>query len=273
MLYETIQTAAEFLCSKTSYRPKTAIILGSGLGKLGEELTDAVFIPYADIPGFPPSSVEGHAARLVFGRLRDREIAVMQGRFHYYEGLTMQEVTFPVYVLHAMGVDTIVLTNACGGINTAFSPGDLMLVEDHINLLGDNPLMGRNDDRLGPRFPDMTNVYDPALRKLAADTAEELGIPLQRGVFALFNGPCYETAAEIRAYRILGADAIGMSLVPEATAARYLGMHVLGISCITNMATGIAVKEHSHEAVLAAAEKSSQTFNRLLTEILLRIPE
>ena len=273
MLYEKTMQAAAYIRERTAYRPSIAVILGSGLGSLGEQLSDPDFVPYADIPGFPASAVKGHAARFVFGKLDGREIAVMQGRFHYYEGLTMQEVCFPVYVLHALGVNTIVITNACGGMNTDFEPGDLMLIEDHINLIGANPLIGANDERFGPRFPDMTEVYDRSLRTLTEKTAEELGIPLRHGVYALFSGPCYETAAEIRAYRALGADAIGMSTVPEATAANYLGMKVLGISCITNMATGIAKKAHSHEAVLAAAERSGEMFRRLLREVLLRIPQ
>ena len=272
MLYDKTMRAAAHIREKTAYRPKIAVILGSGLGSLGEQLQDPDYIPYADIPEFPVSAVAGHAARFVFGKLEGREIAVMQGRFHYYEGLSMQEVCLPVYVLHALGVETIVITNACGGINTDFSPGDLMLIEDHINLLGTNSLIGPNDERFGPRFPDMTEVYDRSLRTLTLDTAKELDIPLQQGVYALFSGPCYETAAEILAYRAFGADAVGMSTVPEATAANYLGMHVLGISCITNMATGIVKKAHSHEAVLAAAERSGVRFSRLLKEVLLRIP-
>lgn len=271
MLYENAMEAADLIREKTSYRPKIAVILGSGLGSLGEQIEDADYIPYADVPHFPVSDVAGHAARFVFGKLKGREIVFMQGRFHYYEGLSMRQVCFPVYVLHLLGIRTIVITNACGGINTQFTPGDLMLIEDHINMIGANSLIGENDERFGVRFPDMTEVYDVSLRKLAMTCAEELGITLRSGVYGYFSGPCYETAAEIRAYKALGADAVGMSTVPEATAANYFGMHILGLSCITNMATGIASKAHSHEAVLAAAEKSGKVFSELLSEVLCRI--
>ena len=273
MLYENSMKAAEYIRERTAYRPKTAVILGSGLGSVGEQIQEADYIPYEDVPGFEASHVAGHADRFVFGKLDGKEIVLMQGRYHYYEGLTMREVCFPVYVLRQLGVRTIVITNACGGINEELAPGDLMLINDHINLTGANPLIGANDERFGPRFPDMTEVYDKELRTLAAKRAEQLGVTLRNGVYAFFSGPCYETAAEIRAYKTLGADAVGMSTVPEATAAKYLGMRILGISCITNMATGIADREHSHEAVLAMAEKSGIAFTRLLTDVLLRIPD
>lgn len=273
MLYEEAMQAADALREKTQYRPKIAVILGSGLGSLGDCLEDAEYIPYRDVPHFPLSAVAGHAARFVFGKLKGRQVVLMQGRFHYYEGLTMRQVCFPVYVLHLLGVDTIVITNACGGINEMFAPGDLMLIEDHINMIGANPLIGENDERFGPRFPDMSEVYDSSLRSMTLKTAKELGIPLKQGVYGYFSGPCYETAAEIRAYKALGADVVGMSTVPEATAANYLGMRVLGLSCITNMATGIARKAHSHEAVLAAAEKSGAVFTQLLSDVLVQIAD
>lgn len=273
MLYENSMRAADYIRKRTAYRPQTAVILGSGLGSVGEQIAEADYIPYEDVPGFPASHVAGHADRFVFGKLAGKEIVLMQGRYHYYEGLTMREVCFPVYVLRQLGVRTIVITNACGGINEEFAPGDLMLINDHINLTGVNPLIGSNDERFGPRFPDMTEVYDKELRTLAYERAEQLGVTLRQGVYAFFNGPCYETAAEIRAYKALGADAVGMSTVPEATAAKYLGMRILGISCITNMATGISARKHSHEAVLAMAEKSGIAFTRLLTDMLPRIPD
>ncbi len=266
-MHEKVREAAAFLRSQTNLRPRLAVILGSGLGALAEEMTDRCVIPYCEIPHFPVSNVSGHAARLVVGRLGEAVVAAMQGRFHFYEGLSMREVAFPVFVLREFGVGDLIVTNACGGISDAFRPGDLMLIGDHINLLGANPLIGENDDRFGPRFPDMTEVYDRTLLDFAERTAEGLGIAVRRGVYALFPGPCYETAAEIRAYRTLGADAVGMSTVPEATAAHYLGMRVLGISCITNMATGIAKTKHSHEEVLAAAEAGGERFRALLREL------
>lgn len=267
-LYEDVIRAAEFLRGKTRHRPETCIILGSGLDALMDRIRDADSISYAEIPGFPESSVAGHAARMIFGTLAGRETVLMCGRFHFYEGHSMKQVAFPMFVLHEMGVQTLIVTNACGGINESFAPGDLMLITDHINLTGNNPLIGPNDERFGPRFPDMTEVYSSALRRAAMEQAEELSIPLKEGVYALFTGPMYETAAEIRALRTMGADAVGMSTVPEATAARYLGMQVLGISCITNMATGIAKKAHSHEAVLAKARQSGEQLCALIEAIL-----
>lgn len=269
MYYDDVQRAAAFLMQQTAYRPEIAVILGSGLGDFVNRMERAEMIPYAAIPGFPASNVAGHADQLVFGRIGGREVAVMQGRFHYYEGFTMKQLTFPVFVLRQLGVKNLIVTNACGGINESFAPGDLMLITDHINLLGNNPLIGPNDERFGPRFPDMSEVYDRRLIKHAKDTAKELSIAVREGVYALFPGPCYETAAEIRAYKVLGADAIGMSTVPEATAARYLGMNVLGIACITNMATGISKTKHSHAEVLAIANASSKRFCSLIEGILL----
>lgn len=273
MLYDKVMNAAEAIKSRISCQPEVAIILGSGLGEVAEHLGQQEVMPYADIPGFPVSSVEGHAARLVFGSIGRKKVVSMQGRFHYYEGLSMKEVTFPIYVLKQLGVKNIIITNACGGINTSFAPGDFMLITDHINMSGTNPLIGPNDERFGRRFPDMTEVYDSALLRFARSTAKELDIPVREGVYAYFTGPCFETAAEIRAFRTLGADAIGMSTVPEATVAKYLGMRVLGISCITNMATGIAKTEHSHEEVLTAAEKSSKSFCRLTEKLLADFPD
>lgn len=265
--YEDVIRAAEFLHSRTACQPEICIILGSGLDALMDRVRDADIIPYAEIPGFPESSVAGHAARMIFGTLAGRETVLMCGRFHFYEGHSMKQITFPMYVLHEMGVQTLVVTNACGGINETFTPGDLMLITDHINLTGNNPLIGPNDERFGPRFPDMTEVYSAELRRTANEQAEALSIPLKEGVYALFPGPMYETAAEIRAFKALGADAIGMSTVPEATTARYLGMKVLGISCITNMATGIAKKAHSHEAVLEKARQSGERLCMLIEAI------
>lgn len=272
MLYESVRRAADEIRNRISCQPKVGIILGSGLGSVAEHLECSVKIAYSEIPGFPVSSVAGHAAQLVFGRIGQTEVAAMQGRFHYYEGLSMEQIAFPVFVLSQLGVRSLIITNSCGGINTAFSPGDFMLIKDHINLSPFNPLIGPNEDKFGPRFPDMTEVYSDPLRRYAKAVAAQLSIPLREGVYAFFPGPCYETAAEIGAYRVMGADAVGMSTVPEAVAAKYLGMDVLGIACITNMATGIAKTKHSHEEVLAIAERSSRSFCRLVEALLSGFP-
>lgn len=272
MLYDEVTRAAEFAAHTVSCRPETAVILGSGLGAVADRFENPEFLSYASIPGFPEPTVEGHAGQFVFGTLQGKPVAAMQGRFHFYEGHGMDRIVFPVYVLRALGVRTLVVTNACGGINPSFAPGDLMLISDHLNFSGHNPLIGRNDERFGPRFPDMTEVYDGALRELAKNVARRLNIPLKEGVYAFYTGPSFETAAEIRAFHILGADAVGMSTVPEAIAARYLGLKVLGISCITNMATGLAGTEHSHAEVLEIANRSGQSFCAMLEGILPAIP-
>lgn len=272
MFYDEVMNAVDFIRQRVRCRPEVAVILGSGLGGLADRLEEQELLPYAEIPGFPRSDVKGHAARLVFGRLNGRPVAAMQGRFHYYEGLSMRQLCFPVYVLRQLGVQSLVVTNACGGINPSFAPGDLMLITDHINFSGENPLIGPNDERFGPRFPDMTEAYDRALCKLARREAAALSIPLREGVYAFYTGPCFETAAEIRAFRVLGADAVGMSTVPEVIVARYLGLRVLGLSCITNMATGLAKTAHSHEEVLATADAAGLRFCRLLERILPQLP-
>ena len=254
------------LCDK--HISEQDFVLGSGLGSLVDKMTDKTVIPYADIPHFPRSTVAGHAGNLVVGTLAGQTVAALQGRFHYYEGFSMKEVTYPVYVMKLLGVKTLVVTNACGGIDRSLVPGDLMLLTDHINMLGTNSLIGPNDERFGVRFPDMTEAYSLRLRELAKTVAAELDIPCKEGVYAIFSGPCYETAAEIRAYRALGADAIGMSTVPETIAANYLGMEVLGIACITNMATGIAERKHSHEEVLAVADRASAHLCRLVERVI-----
>lgn len=269
--YEMVQQSAAYILERSGLRPECGVILGSGLGSLVEQMAEQTVIPYADIPHFPRSTVAGHAGNLVLGSLAGRPVAALQGRFHYYEGFSMREVAYPVYVLRRLGVRTLIVTNACGGINLSLRPGDLMLLTDYIDLLGDNPLIGANDERFGVRFPDMTEAYAPALRALARSAAEQLNIPCKEGVYALFSGPCYETAAEIRAYRALGADAVGMSTVPETIAANYLGMQVLGIACITNMATGIAREKHTHEEVLAVADRSSEQLCRLVRGVIERL--
>ena len=272
MYYDEVTRAVAYIRTRTPCAPRVGIVLGSGLGDFANGIEVEEAIPYCDIPGFPASNVAGHEARLTFGRVEGCEIVAMQGRFHFYEGFTMKQVAFPVFVLRELGVTDLIITNACGGIREDFRPGDLMLITDHINLLGNNPLIGPNDERFGPRFPDMSEVYDRGLLHHAEAVADALSLPVQKGVYALFSGPCYETAAEIRAYRALGADAIGMSTVPEATAANYLGMRVLGISCITNMATGLSKTAHSHEEVLAIARESGERFGALLRGLLKNAP-
>ena len=257
MFFNRVAESAAFLREAIIAQPEIAIILGSGLGGLGDLMEEPVFIPYASIPNFPCSTIAGHAGNLVLGKLGGHSIIAMQGRFHFYEGFSMQEVTYPLYVMQQLGIHYLIVTNAAGGINPEFKPGDLMLLTDHINFLGTNPLIGRNDDRFGPRFPDLSEAYSRDLIDKAKQTAEQLEITYQTGVYLATTGPCYETAAEIRAFSALGADAVGMSTVPEVITANYLGMEVLGISCITNMATGIAATRHSHEEVVRIANDSS----------------
>lgn len=269
MFYERVKESADFIRERTDKMPSLGVILGSGLGSLVDIMEEKTVIPYQEIPNFPQSSVAGHAGNLVIGRMGKEIIIAMQGRFHFYEGFTMKEVTYPIYVMKLLGVKNLIVTNACGGINRAFVPGDLMLLTDYINMLGNNPLIGENDERLGVRFPDMSEAYSLELLAKAEKTAKALGIAYQKGVYAIFSGPCYETAAEIRAYERLGADAIGMSTVPETIVANYLGMKVLGIACITNMATGIAKEKHTHEEVVRIANESSSKLCAWVEKLLL----
>ncbi len=266
--YDKVKESAEYVESRCKERPSIGIILGSGLGSLVDIMEDKVIIPYKDIPGFPQSHVAGHAGNLVIGRIGTQVIAALQGRFHYYEGFEMKEVTYPVYVMKLLGIESLIVTNACGGINRSFAPGDLMILTDYINMLGKNSLIGENDERFGVRFPDMSEAYSGELIEKAERTAEKLDIAYKKGVYAIFSGPCYETAAEIRAYASLGADAIGMSTVPETIAANYLGMKVFGIACITNMATGIATTKHTHEEVVRIANESSSKLCAWVKQLL-----
>lgn len=267
-LYEQVMQSVEYIQQRTQLRPTIAVVLGSGLGSLADGLTDKVTIAYQDIPNFPVSSVKGHSGNLVIGKFGNNVVAMMQGRFHYYEGYGMDRVTYPVYVLGQLGVKNFVVTNACGAVNKKLNVGDIMLIEDYINLLGLNPLIGDNDERFGTRFPDMSEAYSKELMNKAMACADKLNIPYKKGVYALFNGPCFETAAEIRAYATLGADVVGMSTVPETIVANYLGMKVLGMSCITNMATGISTTKHSHEEVVRVANQTSQTLLKWLQTLL-----
>lgn len=263
-----IFAAAEFIRSRITMQPKIGLVLGSGLGDYTDTLEDAVRIPYSEIPNFPVPTIVGHAGALVFGRKCGREVVVMQGRIHYYEGLPQQEITLPIRVLAALGVQTVVLTNACGGVNLDFVPGDLMLISDHINFSGSNPLIGQNLDAFGPRFPDMSDLYTSSLRAAIREKAEEAGILLREGVYAMYSGPNYETPAEIRMFRIMGADTVGMSTVPEALVAGHCGMQVVGVSCITNMAAGVLPVKLSHAEVTETANRVSVKFRNVIDIIL-----
>ena len=267
-----VQEAAAYIKEKLNGRkPEIAITLGSGLGDLAEQLTDAVQIPYGDIPHFPVSTVAGHKGQFVVGKLEGREVLCMQGRFHYYEGYDLKQVTLPVRVMKLLGIGTLIVTNAAGGINTGFRPGNLMLIEDHLNLTGENPLIGENLEAFGERFFDMTVAYDREYRTLAENLAAELDIPLQKGVYAWLTGPNYETPAEIRYLRTIGADAVGMSTVPEVLVARHCGLRVCGISCITNLAAGMGEGLLSHEEVKETADRVKVDFIRLVTALTSRM--
>ncbi|PAE43839.1 purine-nucleoside phosphorylase [Bacillus sp. 7884-1] len=265
---EKIQNAADFLKEKYSNTPKIGLILGSGLGVLADEIENPVKIPYNEIPNFPISTVEGHAGQLVFGILEGVEVVAMQGRFHFYEGYGMDKVTFPVRVMKELGVDMLIVTNAAGGVNESFEAGDLMIISDHINFTGANPLIGPNDSKFGPRFPDMSEAYTKELRNAAKEIAARLNINVKEGVYFGFSGPVYETPSEIRMVRTLGGDAVGMSTVPEVIVARHGGMKVLGISCITNMAAGILDQPLSHEEVIETTERVKANFLSYIKEIV-----
>jgi purine-nucleoside phosphorylase len=251
--------------------PRVGMILGSGLGSFADTLAGARKISFADIPGFAASTVVGHAGNLVHGTAHGVPVVAMQGRIHYYEGHDIAKVIFPARVLVALGCKTLIITNAAGGLDPAMSPGDLVVLRDHLNLLGVSPLRGPNDDSLGPRFPDMSEVYDRKLRAIAADAGKSIGLRLREGVYAALPGPSYETPAEIKMLRTLGADLVGMSTVPEAIAARHMGARVLGISCVTNLAAGIATHTLSHDEVTETAARVRGQFEKLLGEILARV--
>ena len=253
---------------RTDFVPKIGIVLGSGLGSFAAEIETKTAVSYGEIPSFPTSTVDGHRGRFVFGYMEGVPLVLMEGRVHYYEGYSMEEVVLPIRLMGKLGAETIILTNAAGGINEKLSAGSLMLLSDHISSFVPSPLRGKNDDSLGVRFPDMSEVYSPALRRMATAAAEKLGIPLSEGVYLQVAGPNYETPAEIRAFRALGADAVGMSTAVEAVAARHMGKSVLGISCISNMAAGISQTPLSHEEVQENAEKAGADFKRLLKEII-----
>lgn len=266
-----VQEAARALADRTAINPKIAVVLGSGLGAFADELGDATTIPYAQIPHFPVSTAIGHAGNLVIGNFENVPLAVMQGRAHYYEGYSFGEVGFPLRVLHRLGIKAVVLTNAAGGINPAYGRGALVVIRDHINLMGGSPLIGPNDNRFGPRFPDMTYAYDRDYRKLALLQAETLGIELHQGIYAAMHGPSYETPAEIQMLARLGADLVGMSTVPEVLVARHMNVRVLAISCVTNMAAGLSGETINHQEVLETGRRVTGTFLALLRAVLPKI--
>ena len=267
-LQDKITAAASYILSHTAQRPTVGLVLGSGLGDFADTLENPQRISYADIPDFPQPTVEGHSGAFVFGKKQGKSVVVLQGRIHYYEGLPQQEITLPIRVLAAIGVKTLVLTNAAGGVNLNYKPGTLMLISDHINFSGMNPLIGPNLDKFGPRFPDMSDLYTASLRAAIKEKASDAGIPLEEGVYLMYSGPNYETPAEIRAFRILGADAVGMSTVPEALVAGHSGLDVVGISCITNMAAGILPVKLSHTEVMETAAMVHDLFHKLVDTIL-----
>jgi purine-nucleoside phosphorylase len=284
MSYENAQEAADFIRSKSRGSIDTVVVLGSGLGAFADGLENSVKIPYETIPHFARSTVEGHAGQLVLGEAGGVPVAVQQGRFHYYEGYEMEQVTFPMRAFGLMGIKNVILTNAAGSTSTEMVPGSLMLISDHLNMMGVNPLRGKNDDRFGPRFPDMTDVYARDLQEIAVHEAESLARErfdkgrdekptdfLHRGTYCALSGPTYETPAEVRLYRLLGADAVGMSTVPEAIVARHQGMKVLGISCITNFAAGMTDEAINHEEVMETGARVADVFQELLRRVIRRI--
>ncbi len=268
---EKLKTALQYIKSKTDFVPNIAIVLGSGLGAFGNKIETACSISYADIPHFPTSTVTGHAGKFILGTLAGKKVIAMQGRVHYYEGYSMEEVVLPIRLMHLLGAKTLILTNAAGGVNLGFKPGNLMLICDHIASFVPSPLIGKNKDALGTRFPDMSKVYDPDLCAIARAIAAAQGICLQEGVYLQFTGPAYETPAEIRMARTLGADAVGMSTAIEAMAARHCGMRVCGISCITNMASGITDVPLAHDEVKETAAAAEKDFTSLLQGLIQEI--
>jgi purine-nucleoside phosphorylase len=267
------QRAAKYILSKAKLRPTIAVVLGSGLGAFADELRGATTVPYEKIPGFPTPTAEGHLGRFVMGRMKGIPLAVMQGRVHFYEGYTIKDVVYPIRVLRQLGIHAAILTNAAGAINLKFSQGKLVVIRDHIGMQGINPLIGLNEERFGPRFPDMTEAYCKRLREIALAEGKKLGIGVKEGVYAAMLGPSFETPAEIRYLRTVGADMVGMSTVPEVIAARHMGIRVLGISCVTNMAAGILDQPIRHREVIETGERVKGQFIALLQKIIPRIAE
>ncbi|HUE82558.1 MAG TPA: purine-nucleoside phosphorylase [Pyrinomonadaceae bacterium] len=270
-LYARAEHAARTIRARTAEEARVALVLGSGLGAFADDLSEATAIPYEEIPGFSSSTAEGHAGKLVLGKVDKVPVLAMQGRVHFYEGYSLEEVTFPIRTFKLLGVKTLVLTNAAGGIDVELTQGGLMVISDHLNLMGVNPLRGTNDERFGPRFPDMTEVYSKELQEIVVEEARAIEVEVRRGIYAALAGPSYETPAEIHMLRTFGADAVGMSTVPEAIVARHMGMNVLGISCITNMAAGIGDEPISHAEVMETGEKVKATFTQLLGRVIARL--
>lgn len=266
-----LKSAVDYIRGKIDgFKPEIGIILGSGLGDLADEFCK-IAIPYSEIPGFEASTVSGHKGRLVFAEINGKNVVMMQGRFHFYEGHSIQKVVFPVKVMKKLGVETLIVTNAAGGVNAAFNPSDLMIITDHINYMGVNPLIGPNDDSMGARFPDMSEVYTLEYIELVKKIGKKLGIDLQEGVYMALTGPSYETPAEVRMARVIGADAVGMSTVPEAVTASWAGMKVIGLSCICNSAAGVSTVGLSHEDVIHAANVAKDRFKTLVKEVIKEI--
>jgi purine-nucleoside phosphorylase len=270
-LYARAEHAARTIRARANFDARIALVLGSGLGALADDFQEPNSIPYQEISGFVTSTAEGHAGRLVIGKLENVPLVAMQGRVHCYEGYSAQEVTFPIRVFKLLGIKTLIVTNAAGGINVEFNQGALMVISDHLNLMGVNPLLGPNDERFGARFPDMSEVYSRQLQEVVVEEARAMGTEVRRGVYAALSGPSYETPAEIHMLRTFGADAVGMSTVPEAIVARHMGMSVLGISCITNMAAGIGDEPIQHEDVIETGNRVHDTFAGLLRRVVVRI--
>jgi purine-nucleoside phosphorylase len=270
-MYDRVEKSAATVRSRCGALPETAIVLGSGLGDFAGTLVDAVTMPYGDLPYWPASRVVGHEGQLVIGNVGGTRVAALSGRAHFYEGHDLGTVVFATRVMGRIGVRRLILTNAAGGINTGFAQGALMIIDDHINMLGSNPLIGMNDDRFGTRFPDMSEVYSARLRRIADDAARARGVPVSHGIYIAVHGPSYETPAEIRFFRTIGADAVGMSTVPEAIAARHMGIEVLGISCITNMAAGVLPQPLVHDEVMETARRVRGSFIALLEGIIERL--
>ncbi|MDP4144818.1 MAG: purine-nucleoside phosphorylase [Bacillota bacterium] len=270
-MLEKIKYSSDYLKKMYSKKIDIAVILGTGLGSIVDEIENKVVIQYKDIPEFPTSTVQGHAGEIIIGNISGKNILAMNGRFHYYEGYHMDQVTFGVRVIKALGIDNIIITNAAGGMNPNFSAGDLMIIEDHINLTGNNPLIGHNFEELGPRFPDMSNAYTRGFVDLISKCAEDLNIKVQKGTYVAVSGPTYETPAELKMLRIIGGDAVGMSTVPEVIVASHAGMKVLGVSCITDMALPDSLEPLDHEKVMDTAEKAKVQFISLIKEVIKRI--
>ena len=271
MEFKKLLESVEYLKKYIQNPPELGVILGSGLGDMADMVENKVTIKYSDIPNFPTSTVKGHAGQFVFGTFMGKNVVMMQGRFHYYEGNLMEDLALPVYVMKYLGIKNLIVTNAAGGVNTNYIPGDLMIIKDHINFTFSNPLIGKNDEKIGPRFPDMSCPYSIKLRKIAFNVAYELNLKLQEGCYFMLSGPTYETPAEIKMIRILGGDAVGMSTVPEVIAAHHCNINVLGISCITNMASGILDQPLNHLEVIETSTSVKDKFISLISEVIKKI--